>query len=205
MYGHNNFFSSFGILVGVYIVRSFVILYDNAFKFPLEVERVKMKLTHRLRLNIGLENKDEQPEMLQMEELQSFGDEDTDREAIKATAAEIKGRQMVRISEHAASIEVASIQHHMLHAKCDRKDNWLELESMRNEDDEMEKTEVSAQDTMAGRMARGREHRELLKLVRSVPQLGIKAGEFQVIKRESTTDFLSFVTQQVSTLLIAFP
>ena len=54
------------------------------------------------------------------------------------------------------------------------------------------------------RVLQSREHKELLKLVKSVPHMGIKAGEFQVFTRGSTTDFLAVVTQQVSSLLIAF-
>ena len=150
MFGHDDFFSFFGIIYGLYTALAYAIIYDDAFKIPLEAEKVKMALSQQLRLSIiGVQIKDEQLETLQMEELELVGEEKVvDGETI-----------------------------------------------------ELNTPDMEQQEEMNERM---REHKEKLKHVRSVPRLGIKAGEFQVFTRESTTDFLGFVTQQVSSLLIAF-
>ena len=108
-------------------------------------------------------------------------------------------------------VKKALIQKLRLSMVNDRKETetkiiQVELESLSEADDD----EVAGMDskslgreTAALKLSNGA-HEALLKVVQSVPPLGIKAGEFQVVTRESTTDYLGFVTQQVSSLLIAF-
>ena len=152
LFGQDHFVSFFGILTGVYTVSAFMILYGDAFKIPLQVERVKLALIQQLRLKILSER---------------------------------------QLGCKAEQIEILRIE--------------LELESLTEAEEEVVGTDLTTPDaeTVAIEVSSS-EHEALLKVVKSVPHSGIKAGVFQVFTRESTTDFLGFVIQQVSSLLIAF-
>jgi hypothetical protein len=50
----------------------------------------------------------------------------------------------------------------------------------------------------------GSEKAELKRVVRSIPELGVKAGSFNVMERESTLIFLDFSVQQIIDLLLAY-
>ena len=142
MLGRDHFAVAFGIFTGSYAVFGFIVIFDEAFKIPLAVDRLK----NTVLLMKCLE---------EIHSVENGGDADS------------------MVIEDMDSVQSP--------LECVLKDD---------------KSSVTNGKNPAGG--------DLNRFLKSVPQLAIKVSSFTTLERDSTPDFLSFVTQQVFSLLIAF-